>query len=233
MAQAFTRVGFEAVDVHMSDLLEGRFDLSSFRGLAACGGFSYGDVLGAGGGWAKSVLFHPNTREVFETFFRRPDTFTLGVCNGCQMMAQLKDLIPGAAAWPRFVRNRSEQFEARVAMVKIESSPSLFFKGMEGSVLPVAVAHGEGRVELQGEAPFLVSGRFVDGQGAATERYPLNPNGSRDGVTALTTPDGRATVLMPHPERVIRTAQLSWHPKEWGDDSPWLRFFENARTWVG
>ncbi len=232
MAQAFTRAGFEAVDVHMSDLHEGRFDLSSFRGLAACGGFSYGDVLGAGGGWAKSVLFHARTREVFETFFKRPDTFTLGVCNGCQMMSQLKGLIPGAAAWPRFVRNRSEQFEARVAMIKVESSPSIFFKGMEGSVLPIAVAHGEGLVEKQGDAPLLVAGRFVDSNGAATERYPLNPNGSKDGVTALTTTDGRATVLMPHPERVIRTAQLSWHPKGWGDDSPWLRFFENARTWA-
>ncbi len=233
MAQAFTRAGFEAVDVHMSDLLEARFDLGSFRGLAACGGFSYGDVLGAGGGWAKSVLFHPRARDVFEAFFARPDTFSLGVCNGCQMMAQLKDLIPGASAWPRFVRNRSEQFEARVAMVKLEASPSIFFKGMEGSVLPVAIAHGEGRVELQSDAPFLVSARFVDGEGSATERYPLNPNGSKDGVTALTTPDGRATILMPHPERVIRTAQLSWHPKSWGDDSPWLRFFENAREWVG
>ena len=233
MAQAFTRAGFEAVDVHMSDLLEGRFDLSSFRGLAACGGFSYGDVLGAGGGWAKSVLFHARTRAVFESFFRRSDTFSLGVCNGCQMMAQLNDLIPGAEAWPRFVRNRSEQFEARAALVKIESSPSLFFKGMEGSVLPIAVAHGEGRLEPQSSERLLVSARFVDGQGLATEKYPLNPNGSRDGVTALTTPDGRVTILMPHPERVIRTAQLSWHPREWGDDSPWLRFFENARTWVG
>jgi phosphoribosylformylglycinamidine synthase len=232
MAQAFTHAGFDAVDVHMSDLLEGRFDLSSFHGLAACGGFSYGDVLGAGGGWAKSVLFHARTREVFGAFFNRPDTFALGVCNGCQMMAQLKDLIPGAAAWPRFVRNRSEQFEARVGLVKVESSPSLFFKGMEGSVIPVAVSHGEGRVELQGDAPLLVAGRFVDANGAPTERYPLNPNGSKDGVTALTTPDGRVTILMPHPERVIRTAQLSWHPKEWGDDSPWLRFFENARSWV-
>ena len=233
MAQAFTRAGFEAVDVHMSDLIEGRFDLSAFCGLAACGGFSYGDVLGAGGGWAKSVLFHPRTRDVFEAFFQRADTFSLGVCNGCQMMAQLKDLIPGAAAWPRFVRNRSEQFEARLAMVKIESSPSLFFKGMEGSVLPIAVAHGEGRVELHSDAPLLVAGRFVDSSGSPTERYPLNPNGSREGVTALTTPDGRVTILMPHPERVIRTAQLSWHPKTWGDDSPWLRFFENARAWVG
>ena len=218
MAAAFTRAGFRAIDVHMTDILSGRVSLKDFRGLAACGGFSYGDVLGAGGGWAKSVLFHPRTRDMFERFFHRPDTFTLGVCNGCQMMAQLKDLIPGAAAWPRFVRNRSEQFEARVAMVKIEASPSLFFKDMQGSILPIAIAHGEGRVELQSEpgkpgswttsdAPLLVAGRFVDSSGATTERYPLNPNGSKEGVTALTTPDGRATILMPHPERVIRTAQ--------------------------
>ncbi len=232
MAQAFTRAGFEAVDVHMSDLLEGRFDLSSFKGIAACGGFSYGDVLGAGGGWAKSVLFHTRARSAFEAFFKRTDTFTLGVCNGCQMMSQLKDLIPGAESWPRFVRNRSEQFEARLSTVKIEKSPSIFFKGMEGSILPIAVAHGEGRVELQSDAPLLVAARFVDHNGAATERFPLNPNGSKDGVTAITTPDGRATILMPHPERVIRTAQLSWHPKEWGNDSPWLHFFENARDWV-
>ncbi|PZR07003.1 MAG: phosphoribosylformylglycinamidine synthase [Archangium gephyra] len=231
MAQAFTRVGFEAVDVHMSDLLEGRFDLSSFRGLAACGGFSYGDVLGAGGGWARSVLFHPRARKVFADFFTRPDTFSLGVCNGCQMLSQLKELIPGADAWPRFVRNTSEQFEARLSTVKIERSPSLFFAGMEGSVLPIAVAHGEGRVETQGREDFLVAARFVDARGEATEHYPLNPNGSKHGVTALTTTDGRATILMPHPERVIRTAQLSWHPRSWGLDSPWLRFFENARAW--
>jgi phosphoribosylformylglycinamidine synthase len=232
MAQAFTRAGFEAVDVHMSDLIEGRVDLASFRGLAACGGFSYGDVLGAGGGWAKSVLLHARTRAMFEAFFHRPDTFSLGVCNGCQMMAQLKDLIPGAEAWPRFVRNRSEQFEARAASVRIEASPSLFFSGMEGSVLPVAIAHGEGRVERQNALPMLVAARFVDHLGQPTERYPLNPNGSQGGVTALTTTDGRVTILMPHPERVIRTAQLSWHPKTWGDDSPWLRFFENAREWA-
>jgi phosphoribosylformylglycinamidine synthase len=231
MAHAFTRAGFEAVDVHMSDLLEGRFDLSSFRGLAACGGFSYGDVLGAGGGWAKSVLFNQRAREVFRTFFHRPDTFSLGVCNGCQMLSQLKTLIPGAEAWPRFVRNRSEQFEARAVMVKIEKSPSLFFAGMEGSVLPVAIAHGEGRVELDGTDAFTVAARYVDASGAPTERYPLNPNGSQGGLTSFTTADGRATILMPHPERVIRTAQLSWHPKSWGDDSPWLRFFENARSW--
>ncbi|MBL8911099.1 MAG: phosphoribosylformylglycinamidine synthase [Archangium sp.] len=231
MAYAFTKAGFEAIDVHMSDLLEGRVQLSSFRGLAACGGFSYGDVLGAGGGWAKSALFHGPVREQFAAFFTRKDTFTLGVCNGCQMMSQLKDLIPGADAWPRFVRNRSEQFEARLSMVRVEKSPSLFFAGMEGSVLPIAVAHGEGRVEGGGD--FVVSARFVDAKGEMTEHYPMNPNGSLGGVTALTTPDGRATILMPHPERVIRTAALSWHPREWGHDSPWLRFFDNAREWCG
>ncbi|MFT3710979.1 MAG: phosphoribosylformylglycinamidine synthase [Archangium sp.] len=231
MAYAFTRAGFEAIDVHMSDVLEGRVELSSFRGLAACGGFSYGDVLGAGGGWAKSVLFHAKARDQFRAFFERNDTFSLGVCNGCQMMSQLKDLIPGADAWPRFVRNRSEQFEARLSLVKIEPSASLFFAGMEGSMLPVAVAHGEGRIEGGGD--FAVAARFVDANGAATEHYPLNPNGSAGGVTALTTKDGRATILMPHPERVIRTAALSWHPREWGHDSPWLRFFDNAREWCG
>jgi phosphoribosylformylglycinamidine synthase len=233
MGQAFTKVGFEAVDVHMSDLLEGRVQLSGFRGLAACGGFSYGDVLGAGGGWAKSALFHERAREQFRAFFHRPDTFSLGVCNGCQMMSQLRDLIPGAEAWPRFVRNRSEQFEARLSMVRIETSPSLFFAEMEGSVLPIAVAHGEGRVEPRGSEGFAVAARFVNEQGAPTEQYPLNPNGSRQGVTAVTSTDGRATILMPHPERVIRTQQLSWHPREWAHDSPWLRFFENAREWCG
>jgi len=231
MAQAFTRAGFTAIDVHMSDLLEGRFDLSSFRGLAACGGFSYGDVLGAGGGWARSVLYNPRARTVFADFFSRPDTFSLGVCNGCQMLSQLKELIPGADAWPRFVRNKSEQFEARLLNVRIEKSPSILFAGMEGSVLPIAVAHGEGRVEGGGE--FIVSARFTDSKGEPTERFPLNPNGSVGGVTALTTPDGRATILMPHPERVIRSAQLSWHPREWSVDSPWLRFFENARAFCG
>jgi phosphoribosylformylglycinamidine synthase len=238
MAAAFTRAGFEAVDVHMSDLLEGRLSLEGFRGLAACGGFSYGDVLGAGGGWAKSILLHPRVRDGFEAFFRRSDTFTLGVCNGCQMVAQLKGLIPGAEAWPRFVRNKSEQFEARVAMVRLEKTPSLFFAGMEGSVLPVAVAHGEGLVEVASPAQLttlqpLVAARYVDHLGAPTERYPLNPNGSAGGVTAVTSTDGRATILMPHPERVFRSVQYSWRPKGWGDDGPWLRFFRNARAWVG
>jgi phosphoribosylformylglycinamidine synthase len=239
MAASFDRVGFEAVDVHASDILEGRVQLASFRGLAACGGFSYGDVLGAGQGWAKSILFHDRAREEFQQFFARSDTFTLGVCNGCQMLANLRELIPGAQHWAAFRRNRSEQFEARVGLVRVEESPSIFFRGMAGSRLPVAVAHGEGRAVFANEASEsavlaqkLVAARFVDGEGNPTERYPLNPNGSREGLTSLTTPDGRATILMPHPERVIRTAQLSWHPREWGHDSPWLRFFANARHWV-
>jgi phosphoribosylformylglycinamidine synthase len=240
MAAAFTRAGFTAVDVHMSDLLDGRVTLTDFHGLAACGGFSYGDVLGAGGGWAKSALFHPRARAEFEAFFTRSDTFTLGVCNGCQMLSNLAELVPGAAAWPRFVRNASEQFEARLSLVRVEESPSIFFRGMAGSVLPVAVSHGEGRVEARDavhlqalETSGLVAARFVDHRGEPTERYPLNPNGSAGGLTALTTADGRATILMPHPERVFRTSQLSWHPKAWGEDSPWLRFFRNARAWVG
>jgi phosphoribosylformylglycinamidine synthase len=241
MAAAFHRVGFEAVDVHMSDVLEGRVALSSFRGLVACGGFSYGDVLGAGGGWAKSVLYHERAREAFHAFFERADTFSLGVCNGCQMMSLLKGLIPGADAWPRFVRNRSEQFEARLCSVRIEPSPSVLFTGMHGAVLPIAVAHGEGRVEPDSadalsslERTGLVAARFVDDRGAPTERYPLNPNGSPAGVTAVTSRDGRSTILMPHPERVIRSLQLSWRPGAIsGEDSPWLRVFRNARAWVG
>jgi len=240
MAAAFTRAGFTAVDVHMSDLLEGRVRLEDFKGLAACGGFSYGDVLGAGGGWAKSALFHPRARDAFQAFFARGDTFTLGVCNGCQMVSNLAPLVPGAQHWPRFVRNASEQFEARVAMLRIEDSPSLFFRGMAGSVLPVAVSHGEGRTEFLDaaqaqalEAAGLVAARYVDHRGQPTERFPLNPNGSKGGVTAITTPDGRATILMPHPERVFRAVQFSWRPKGWGEDSPWMRFFRNARAWVG
>jgi len=241
MAAAFHQVGFEAVDVHMSDVLEGRVALSSFRGLVACGGFSYGDVLGAGGGWAKSVLYHERAREAFHGFFERSDTFSLGVCNGCQMMSLLKGLIPGADAWPRFVRNRSEQFEARLCSVRIEPSPSVLFTGMHGAVLPIAVAHGEGRVEPESadalaslERAGLIAARFVDDHGAPTERYPLNPNGSPAGVTAVTSRDGRSTILMPHPERVIRSLQLSWRPRVLaGEDSPWLRVFRNARAWVG
>jgi phosphoribosylformylglycinamidine synthase len=240
MAAAFDRAGFEAVDVHMSDVLQGRTDLRGFRGLAACGGFSYGDVLGAGEGWAKSILFNPRARTELETFFHRPDTFALGVCNGCQMLSNLRDLIPGASLWPRFVRNRSEQFEARVSLVQIEPGPSILLGTMAGSVLPIAVAHGEGRAEMLDEAHVtaleksgLVAARFVDHRGRVTERYPENPNGSPAGITALTTPDGRVTILMPHPERVFRTVQYSWHPREWAEDGPWLKLFQSARAWVG
>jgi phosphoribosylformylglycinamidine synthase len=241
MAAAFTRAGFEAVDVHMTDVLAGHVDWATFRGVAACGGFSYGDVLGAGEGWAKSILFHENARARLEAFFARPDTFTLGVCNGCQAFSNLRELIPGASRWPRFVRNRSEQFEARLAMVRLEPSPSIFFRGMHGSVLPIAVSHGEGRVEPLAEGDLeslattgLVAARFVDADHRPTDRYPQNPNGSRGGATAFTSADGRATILMPHPERVFRNVQLSWRPREWTTDaSPWTRMFVNARRWVG
>jgi phosphoribosylformylglycinamidine synthase len=240
MAAAFHRAGFDAVDVHMSDLLDGRATLDDFKGMAACGGFSYGDVLGAGQGWAKSILFHDNLRDMFSAFFRRDDSFTLGVCNGCQMLSGLTTLIPRADGWPRFVRNRSEQFEARFAQLEIVDSASLFFAGMAGSVLPIAVAHGEGRAEFaepQGARLALdgglVAARYVDGHGQIAERYPANPNGSPLGITALTTTDGRVTIMMPHPERVFRTVQHSWHPDDWGEDGPWMRMFRNARVWVG
>jgi phosphoribosylformylglycinamidine synthase len=240
MAAAFDRAGFEAVDVHMSDVLEGRVDLARFRGLAACGGFSYGDVLGAGEGWAKSILFNARAREAFTRFFGRSDTFALGVCNGCQMMSNLKDLIPGAERWPRFVGNRSERFEARLALVAITDSPSILLRGMAGARLPIAVAHGEGRAEFAAagdrealEAGSLVPVRFVDHHGRPTEHYPENPNGSAGGLTALTTRDGRVTIMMPHPERVFRAVQHSWRPSAWQEDAPWLRLFRNARAWVG
>ena len=240
MAAAFHRAGFEAVDVHMSDILSGRADLESFRGLAACGGFSYGDVLGAGEGWAKSILFHARARAAFVHFFARPDTFTLGVCNGCQAVSNLKEIIPGAQDWPRFVRNRSEQFEARVALVRIEESPSVLLRGMAGSQVPIAVAHGEGRAEFESdeqqallEKSGLVAARFVNHYGAIANRYPANPNGSLGGMTAITTPDGRVTILMPHPERVFRAVQHSFRPDGWGEDGPWLRLFRNARLFVG
>ena len=240
MAAAFDRAGFTAFDVHMSDIIAGRVSLADFKGFAACGGFSYGDVLGAGEGWAKSILFNARARDEFEAFFKRSDTFALGVCNGCQMMSNLKPLIPGATTWPHFVKNKSEQFEARVAMVEIQPSASLFFTGMTGSRLPVAVAHGEGYTEFSNAAAIdaaqsLVALRFVDNAGQVTERYPLNPNGSPQGITGLTTPDGRFTILMPHPERVFRTVQNSWHPDGthgWAEDGPWLRMFQNARKWV-
>ncbi|HTE16674.1 MAG TPA: phosphoribosylformylglycinamidine synthase, partial [Burkholderiales bacterium] len=238
MAAAFDRAGFAAFDVHMSDIIAGRVSLADFKGFAACGGFSYGDVLGAGEGWAKSILFNARARDAFEAFFQCEDTFALGVCNGCQMMSNLHALIPGAGAWPHFVKNKSEQFEARVAMVEVQKSPSLFFEGMAGSRLPVAVAHGEGYAEFadaaaQQTAQPLVALRFVDNGGRIAERYPLNPNGSPQGVTGLTTASGRFTILMPHPERVFRAVQNSWHPDGWAEDGPWLRMFRNARRWVG
>ncbi len=238
MAAAFHRAGFEAVDVHMSDIIAGRTTLSAFKGLVACGGFSYGDVLGAGEGWAKSILFSARARHVFEQFFNRTDAFGLGVCNGCQMMSNLRTLIPGARHWPHFVRNRSEQFEARFVMVEVTPSPSLFFVGMEGSRMPIATAHGEGYAEFRdaghlSAARPLTALRYVDNRGKPTTAYPYNPNGSPEGITGLTTPDGRVTILMPHPERVFRTVQHSWHPEEWVEDGPWLRMFRNARRWLG
>lgn len=240
MAAAFNRAGFSSIDVHMSDILSGRVSLSKFQGLVACGGFSYGDVLGAGEGWAKSILFHSRARDEFQGFFTRTDTFGLGVCNGCQMMSNLYELIPGAELWPRFVRNTSEQFEARVATVELMPTPSIFLRGMEGSRLPIAIAHGEGRAEFrsadgaqQALAAELVGMRYVDNYGKPTEVYPLNPNGSPHGIAGLCNRDGRFTIMMPHPERVFRTVQHSWHPVSWGEDGPWLRMFRNSRLWIG
>lgn len=240
MAAAFHRAGFDAVDVHMSDILSGRTGLDDFHALVACGGFSYGDVLGAGEGWAKSILFNPRARDRFEAFFHRPQTLALGVCNGCQMMSNLRELIPGAEHWPRFVRNLSERFEARFSLVEVADSPSLLLAGMAGSRIPIAVSHGEGRVEVRDEAHLaaleqhnLVAMRFVDNSGKVTEAYPANPNGSPNGITAVTSASGRATVMMPHPERVFRTVSNSWHPDGWGEDGPWMRMFRNARKQLG
>jgi phosphoribosylformylglycinamidine synthase len=236
MAAAFDTVGFESVDVTMSDLLAQRADLSDYQGLAACGGFSYGDVLGAGRGWATAIRMNPMLHAMFSAFFTRNDTFTLGVCNGCQMLSHLADLIPGAAGWPRFVRNESEQFEARLSLVQVTDSPSIFFAGMQGAVLPVPVAHGEGRVCLPKSAAAdkttLASLRYVDTHHQVTTTYPDNPNGSPEGLTAMTSHDGRATIMMPHPERVFRAAQFSTYPAAWGERSPWQRFFANARVFV-
>jgi phosphoribosylformylglycinamidine synthase len=236
MAASFDHAGFTAIDVHMSDILEGRVDLAHFRGLVACGGFSYGDVLGAGRGWASTILHNETARQQFADFFQREDTFSLGVCNGCQMLSQLKELIPGSDHWPRFSRNFSEQFEARFSLVEIVESPSVLLKGMAGSVMPIAVAHGEGRVdytETGSASDALVAMRYVDHAGQPTEMYPFNPNGSVDGVTSLTTTDGRVTIMMPHPERVTRAVQHSWHPDNWEANGPWARLFQNARVWVG
>ncbi|TMH32127.1 MAG: phosphoribosylformylglycinamidine synthase, partial [Betaproteobacteria bacterium] len=238
IAAAFDRAGFAAYDVHMTDVIAGRRSLAHFAGIVAGGGFSYGDVLGAGEGWAKSILFNTRALDEFGAFFARHDTFALGVCNGCQMMSNLRELIPGTAHWPHFVRNRSEQFEARLVLLEVLASPSLFFAGMAGSRIPVALAHGEGYAEFRDEAQLAAAEvfatlRFVDNRGAATEVYPYNPNGSPRGITGLTTADGRFSILMPHPERVFRTVQMSWHPREWGEDSPWMRMFRNARVWLG
>lgn len=240
MAAAFDRAGFASIDVHMSDIIEGRRSLQAFQGMVACGGFSYGDVLGAGGGWAKSILFNARARDEFNAFFQRADTFGLGVCNGCQMMSHLKDMIPGAGHWPRFMRNRSEQFEARFSLVEVLDSPSILLAEMAGSRLPIAVAHGEGRTEFAAAADTqrtleagLVALRYIDHYGQATERYPFNPNGSPQGITGLTSEDGRFTIMMPHPERVFRSVQNSWYPDEWGEDGPWIRLFRNARRWLG
>jgi phosphoribosylformylglycinamidine synthase len=240
MAAVLDRAGFEAHDVHMTDLLGGTRTLAGFSGLIACGGFSYGDVLGAGRGWAGSILFHDRTRVEFERFFARGDTFSLGVCNGCQMFAGLKELIPGAQHWPRFHRNRSEQFEGRLSLVEILDSPSMLLAGMRGSRLPVVVAHGEGRARFDRDDDLghclragLIAFRYVTNRGEPALTYPANPNGATHAIAALTTPDGRVTATMPHPERVYRSAQNSWHPRDAGEDSGWMRLFRNARVWLG
>lgn len=236
MGAAFDRAGFSAVDVHMSDILNGQVNLKDFRGLVACGGFSYGDVLGAGAGWAKSILFNEQARNEFKDFFARTDSFALGVCNGCQMLSNLAELIPGADHWPRFVRNASEQFEARVAMVEVQESDSVFLAGMAGSRMPIAVSHGEGRTEFanasdKDELAGQVALRYVDNYGRVTERFPFNTNGSQEGITGLTAADGRVTIMMPHPERLFRAIQNSYIPEGWGEDGAWLRMFRNARVW--
>ncbi|MEZ9874696.1 phosphoribosylformylglycinamidine synthase [Vibrio breoganii] len=240
MAAAFDRAGFDSVDIHMSDILTGQAVLEEYQGLVACGGFSYGDVLGAGEGWAKSVLFNSAARDQFEGFFNREDTFSLGVCNGCQMLSNLKELIPGADLWPRFVRNESERFEARFSLVEVQKSDSVFFDGMAGSRMPIAVSHGEGRVEVKDSAHLnaiensgTVALRYVDNNGNATQQYPNNPNGSPNAITGLTTADGRVTIMMPHPERVFRTVANSWAPESWGEDSAWMRMFRNVRKNIG
>jgi phosphoribosylformylglycinamidine synthase len=238
MAAAFDRAGFNAIDVHMSDIITGRVSLADFKGVAACGGFSYGDVLGAGEGWAKSILFNPRARDEFSAFFNRKDTFALGVCNGCQMMSNLHEIIPGAEHWAHFARNQSEQFEARFVMVEVQKTPSILFEGMAGSRMPIVVSHGEGYADFSNAnklkaAQPLVTLRYVDNYGKATQTYPFNPNGSPKGATGLTTPDGRFSIMMPHPERVFRAVQNSWHPAEWSENGAWMRMFLNARKWVG
>ncbi|MBT5862269.1 MAG: phosphoribosylformylglycinamidine synthase, partial [Gammaproteobacteria bacterium] len=238
MAAAFMRAGFSAVDVHMSDLLEGRDTLDEYQGLVACGGFSFGDVLGAGGGWAKSILYHSRTRDQFSAFFERNDSFALGVCNGCQMMSHLRELIPGAENWPRFLPNKSEQFEARLSLVEIVESPSILLQGMAGSRIPIATSHGEGQAAFADDtarytSSYTVALRYIDNYGNVVDSYPANPNGSADGICGLSNEDGRVTIMMPHPERVAMTRQNSWHPDDWGEDGPWMRIFRNARIAIG
>ena len=236
MAAAFDSAGFEAIDVHMTDLVSGRRELSEFQALAACGGFSYGDVLGAGNGWASSILYNSKLKEQFNVFFNRNDVLALGVCNGCQMMSHLSEIIPGTDLWPKFIRNTSEQFEARLVNVEITPSPSLLLKGMQGSIMPVAVAHGEGRIDASNAQCNHIKNaqlnvmHYVNSLSEPTEIYPLNPNGSHQGITALTNTDGRFTIMMPHPERLFRTVQHSWHPDDWEADGPWMRMFRNARV---
>jgi phosphoribosylformylglycinamidine synthase len=235
MAAAFSTAGFEAHDVHMSDIIQGQKSLTDFSALVACGGFSYGDVLGAGEGWAKSILFNSKTRDAFAAFFSRPDTIALGICNGCQMMSNLKEIIPGSTLWPHFVKNRSEQFEARFVSVEILKSNSVFFTGMDGSILPIAVAHGEGYTEYQSQTQMndvlnhqLATLRYVDNYQKGTSTYPMNPNGSPEGITGFTSNNGRFSIMMPHPERVFRVSQNSWHPEAWNELAPWYKMFANA-----
>jgi phosphoribosylformylglycinamidine synthase len=238
MAAAFDRAGFDAHDLHMSDIIAGRVGLDEFDGIAACGGFSYGDVLGAGEGWAKSILYNARAFDEFSAFFERGDSFGLGICNGCQMMSNLFRMIPGAAHWPRFVRNRSEQFEARLVMAEVLKSNSLFLDGMQGSMMPVVVAHGEGRIETRDSSAAgllereLACLRYVDAEGGATEVYPLNPNGSELGLNGFSNEDGRFTIMMAHPERIFRSLQNSWSSPDWGEYGPWMRLFRNARRWI-
>ncbi len=240
MGAVFDRARFDAIDVHMTDLISGRVSLDQFNALVACGGFSYGDVLGAGGGWAKSILFNGKLRDQFAAFFANPDTLSLGVCNGCQMLSLLHELIPGADHWPSFVRNRSEQFEGRLSLVRVESSNSAFLQGMEGSRFPLAVAHGEGMAEFAADSDLEslrssngVALRYVDNYGVDAVRYPANPNGSPDAIAGISSGDGRVTIMMPHPERVFRASQNSWHPSDWVEDAPSMRMFRNARKWLG
>jgi len=236
MAAAFDKAGFTSVDVHMSDLIEGRVSLVDFQGLVACGGFSFGDVLGAGRGWANSIKFNPRAADEFQSFFNRDDSFALGVCNGCQMMSQLKDIIPGAEHWPSFERNISEQFEARLLMVEVMESPSIFMQNMVGSKMPLVVAHGEGKAtfdnpeQLKHSHPYL---RYIDANGQAATTYPANPNGSPEGLTGFSSNNGRFNIMMPHPERLFRNSQFSYYPEREQAEGAWLRMFQNARHWLG